>query len=169
MKIGIIGADDRAVAIGRLLAQGGHDVTLSDPKNPDHAKAVAPQVPAEPEIPYRQAMTRDVVFIACERGEVDRAVTAMGSSADAIIVDATEGPKPAAGPSGAEILAHKLDSHNVVRAMIVLPQTGANVPICGDDEIAKTIVGEVLQSSGCVTTDRGTLANAAELEAGVKA
>jgi predicted dinucleotide-binding enzyme len=62
------------------------------------------------------------------------------------------------------MLAAKLDSHRVVRALINMPQSGANVPICGDDENAKALVDRALHESGCLTTDRGPLANAAELE-----
>jgi predicted dinucleotide-binding enzyme len=63
------------------------------------------------------------------------------------------------------MLAHKLDSRRVVRALINMPQSGANVSICGDDPISKGLVDEALSACGCDTTDRGPLANATELEA----
>jgi predicted dinucleotide-binding enzyme len=62
-------------------------------------------------------------------------------------------------------LAAKLNSHTVVRALIVLAQPGANIPIAGDDAQAKVTVAQMFESCGCLTTDRGGLSNADELEA----
>lgn len=155
------------MAIARLLASGGHDVTISDPDSPTHgAEKAAGQAGTETEIPYRQAMTRDALIFALPRVEVDDALSAVGSGIEAgVIVDAMEGPPLVPnGATGAELLARKLNSHHVVRALIVLPQAGANIPICGDDPNAKTLVDELFKASGCITTDRGPLANAGELE-----
>jgi predicted dinucleotide-binding enzyme len=163
MKIGIIGSDDRAVAIGRLFASSGHDVTFGDPRGDELATSAAAKAAAQAEKPYNQAMTRDVVVFALPRKDIDRALTAMGSSPKGVVLDAL-GEGPAKPHCGAELLAQKLDSHNVVRAMIVLPQPGANVPICGDDPAAKAVVTEAFVSAGCLTADRGTLENAPELE-----
>ena len=167
MKIGIIGSNDRAVAIGRLLASGGHEVTMSDPESPQHgSERAAAKAGTEAEIPYRQAMTREMIVFAIPRQQVDTALTAVGSGVEAhAVVDAMEGPPLVRnGASGAELLARKLNSHYVVRALIVLPQAGANIPICGDDAMAKTLVDEAIKACGCVTTDRGPLSNADELE-----
>ncbi len=79
------------------------------------------------------------------------------------MIDALDG-SPDAPHRGAELLARKLDSHEVVRALIVLPQAGANIPICGDDPAAKALVDDAFKACGCLTTDRGPLSNATELE-----
>jgi predicted dinucleotide-binding enzyme len=97
--------------------------------------------------------------------EVDRTIQAIGSTTEAVIVDAVEPERGNGMLSGAEILARKLDSHRVVRALINMPQSGANIPICGDDPIAKAVVDDALHASGCLTTDRGPLRHATELEA----
>jgi predicted dinucleotide-binding enzyme len=165
MRIGIVGSDDRAVAIGRLMRSGGHQVTLADPKARERAKRAAALIGARDEIPYRQAMSSDLLLLAVPRQDVDRTVTAVGSGAEAVIVDAVEDERGNASRSGAEMLAHKLDSRRVVRALINMPQAGANVPICGDDPTSKSVVGQALNACGCLTTDRGPLANATELEA----
>ncbi|MGA8325969.1 MAG: NAD(P)-binding domain-containing protein [Candidatus Cybelea sp.] len=165
MRIGIVGSDDRAMAIGRLMRSGGHQVTFADPKAKERAKRAAALVGARDEIPYRQAMSADLLVLAVPRQDLDRAVTAVGSGADAVIVDAVEDERGNRSQSGAEVLAHKLDSRRVVRALINMPQSGANVPICGDDPISKGLVDEALGACGCDTTDRGPLANATELEA----
>ncbi len=122
---------------------------------------------ARDEIPYKQAMCSDLLMLAVSRQEIDRAVAAVGSGAEAVIVDAIEGERGDGTHSGAEMLAQKLDSHRVVRALINMPQSGANIPICGDDSTSKVLVDRALHSCGCVTTDRGPLAKATELEAPV--
>ncbi|MGA8574768.1 MAG: NAD(P)-binding domain-containing protein [Candidatus Cybelea sp.] len=165
MRIGIVGSDDRAKAIGRLLRTGGHQVTLGDPIARERAKRAAAELGAREAIPYEQAMVSDLLVLAVPRHDVDRAVKAVGARAGAVIVDAVEAERGNGAQSGAERLARKLDSHRVVRALINLPQSGANIPICGDDEISKGLVDRALHSCGCLTTDRGPLAKATELEA----
>jgi predicted dinucleotide-binding enzyme len=165
MRIGIIGSDDRAIAIGRLLRSGGHQVTVADPLARERAKRAAAAIGARDELPYNQAMGSELVMLAVGRQDVDRAVKAIGSAPDAVIVDAVNGERGWGKRSGAEILAHKFDSHRVVRALINMPQPGANIQICGDDDRSKTLLDKALHSCGCVTTDRGPLATAAALEA----
>ncbi len=165
MKIGIVGSNDRAMAIGRLLREGGHQVTFGDPGAEERARRAASLVGGADDTPYRQAMLSDLLVFAVPRQEVDRAVSAVGSGAGAVIVDAVEGERGNRSLSGAEMLAAKLDSHRVVRALINMPQSGCEVSICGDDPTSKDLVDRVLQSCGCATTDRGPLANAVQLEA----
>ncbi|MBV8720520.1 MAG: hypothetical protein JO277_00120 [Candidatus Eremiobacteraeota bacterium] len=165
MKIGIIGSDDRAVAIGRLLTEGGHDVEFSHPTDRAAAEAAADRTGAEADIPYRLAATTEVLLFAVSHDDIDAAISAVGSVSSTVqaIVEAGDS-RPAQGePTDAECLAKKLDSHKVVRALIVLPQSGANIPVCGDDPQAKAVVEEAFAACNCVVTDRGTLANAAEL------
>ena len=164
MRIGIVGSDDRAKAIGRLLRAGGHQLSIADPTAKERAELVAAEIGARKEIPYKQAMSSDLLVMAVPRDAVDTAVKAVGSGAGAVVVDAVSDEHGNGARSGAEMLAAKLDSHRVVRALINMPQSGANIPICGDDENAKALVDRALHSSGCLTTDRGPLAHAAELE-----
>jgi len=164
MKIGILGSDERALAIGRLLRSGGHQITFGDPVK-ERANRAALTLGARTQRPYDQAMCSDLLLITVPRQEIDRAVTAVGAGADAVIVDAVEAERGNGKHSGAEILARKLNSSNVVRALINMPQSGANVQICGDDPNAKVLVESALRACGCVTTDRGPLSNAIELEA----
>jgi predicted dinucleotide-binding enzyme len=165
MRIGIVGSDDRAQAIGRLLHTGGHEVTYGDPARKERAERASQEVGSHAEIPYRQAMRSDLLVFAVPGEEVDRAVAAVGSPQEAVIVDAMQEKRNGSPRSGAEMLAHKLDSRRVVRALIGVPTSGANIPICGDDPLSKTLVEGALQSAGCLVTDRGPLAAAKELEA----
>lgn len=165
MKIGIVGSNDRAKAIGRLLRSGGHQLSFADPSATERAKWAANAVGASQETPYRQAMHSDILMIAVPPQDLDLALRAVGGGADAVVVDAVEPERGNGRFSGAEMLARKLDSHRVVRALINMPQSGANVPICGDDDSAKAAVDRAFRSCGCLTTDRGPLAHATELEA----
>jgi predicted dinucleotide-binding enzyme len=144
---------------------GGHRVTFADPTAKDRAKRVAETVGASHEIPYRQAMRSELLVLAVPRDHIDRAVMALGSGAEAVIVDAVQDERGSGSRSGAEMLAHKLDTHRVVRALIHIPQSGSNVQICGDDENSKVLVDRAFQACGCATTDRGPLSSAVELEA----
>ncbi len=163
MRIGIIGSDERAVAIGRLLRSGGHDVTVGDP-NTGKAERAAMRLGTQAELPYQQAMHSDLLLLAMPREEIDQAVTAVGSGAEAVIVDATDGKAAPGSHNGAQTLSHKLDTHRLVRALINLAQPGTNVPICGDDPQAKALVEKALRECGCLATDRGPLVNAPQLE-----
>lgn len=163
MKIGIVGTGSRAVAIGRLLASGGHDVSFSDPHDEAAAQRAAAEIGAASEIPYQQAMARELLVLACARRDIDAALAAIGSGMESSVLDALDGG-PEKPHQGAELIARKLNTHRIVRALIVLPQTGANIPICGDDEQTKVLVREAFEACGCLTTDRGPLSNAVELE-----
>jgi predicted dinucleotide-binding enzyme len=112
MRIGIVGSDDRAMAIGRVMLNGGHQVTFGDPAAQERARRAAALVGARDETPYSQAMKSDVLLLAVPRQEIDRAVTAVGSGAEAVIVDAVEGERGNGSLSGAQMLAHKLDPHH---------------------------------------------------------
>lgn len=163
MKIGIVGTNPRALAIGRLLLLGKHDLTVSDPRSAEAAARAAAEIGASAETPYKQAMSRDAVMLACPRDQVDALLTAMGGRCECIIVDSLEGG-PDQPHHGAELLARKFDTHHLLRALIVLPQTGANIPICGDDPAAKAVFTEALEACGCLTSDHGPLSSAPELE-----
>jgi predicted dinucleotide-binding enzyme len=165
MKIGIIGSDDRAVAIGRLLTEGGHEVEFAHPRDQRAAEQAANKAGTDSDIPYKLAGTTEILMFAVPHDDLDQAITAVGAlgSTVAAIIEAGDS-KPGEGDlCDAECLAKKLDSHKVVRALIVLPQAGANIPICGDDPEAKALVEQAFAACDCVVTDRGTLSNAAEL------
>lgn len=164
MKIGIIGSDDRAVAIGKLLTEGGHEVEFSHPSDREAAEQAASKTGAEADIPYKLASRMEMLIFAVPSNDIDAAIAAIGTlQTPQAIVEAGDS-RPAEGDlTDAECLAKKLDSHLVVRALIVLPQAGANIPICGDDPNAKALVEQAFAACNCVVTDRGPLTNAAEL------
>jgi predicted dinucleotide-binding enzyme len=110
-----------------------------------------------------------MLIFAGSRERIDDLLAQTGCiSPQTVVVDATEATLPGDG-SGPELLARKLDTHRVVRALIMAPHAGANILYCGDDVDAMTMVEEVFRTAGCLTTYRGPLANAAEIEAPAKA
>lgn len=150
MKIAVIGAGPRATGICQLLTAGGYDVTRADLT--DGAA-------------YEASTGSDVVIFAGDRGTMDEMIAKVGRILpETIVVDAMEGDPQPVGESGAELLAKRLDSHRVVRASIQLPQPNANILLAADDKDAMTVVEEIFRKSGCVTTDRGTLVHAGEIE-----
>jgi predicted dinucleotide-binding enzyme len=165
MKIAIFGSDPRAEAIGRLLVDAGYHVCFGDAEGLKPAEAAAERAGAVADSPYNDAALCDMLIFAGSREHVDDLLAQAGRiSPQTVVVDAMEGALPGGG-NGPELLARKLDTRRVVRALIVAPQTGANILYCGDDADAMTMVEEVFRTAGCVTTDRGPLANAAEIEA----
>src|SRR5579871_3636511 len=122
MRIGIVGSDDRAKAIGRLLRSGGHELSIADPTAKERAGRVAAEIGARQDIPYNQAMSSQLLVMAVPRDAVDAAVKAVGSGARAVIVDAVGDEHGNGAHSGAEMLAGKLDSNRLVRALINMPQ-----------------------------------------------
>ncbi len=151
MKIAIIGAGPRATGICQLLTAGGYDVTRADLTGG---------------AAYDASTGSEVVIFAGTRDEMDAMIAKVGRiSPETIVVDAMEGKATADGESGAELLAKRLDSRRVVRASIERPEANANILMASDDKDAMTIVEEIFRKSGCVTTDRGTLVHAGEIEA----
>jgi predicted dinucleotide-binding enzyme len=165
MTIAVFGSDSHAVAIGRLLVDAGYPVCFGDVEGANPAQAAAEAAGAPADTPYKDVTVRDMLIFAGSRRHVDDLLAkAEPISPQTIIVDAMEGPLPGGG-NGPELLARRLNTRRVVRVLIMAPQPGANVLYCGDDADAKTKVDEVFRTAGCVTTDRGPLANAAEIEA----
>ena len=155
MKIAVIGAGPRATGICQLLTVGGYDVTRAG---------------LEDGAAYDASTGSEVVIFAGPRSEMDTMIAKVGRILpETIVVDAMEGKAPADGESGAELLAKRLDSRRVVRASIERPEPNANILLASDDKDAMTIVEEIFRKSGCVTTDRGTLVHAGEIEAPARA
>lgn len=163
MKIGVFGSTPRAVEIGRLLVGAGYHVCFGDTEGLKWAQAAADQAGGVADTPYNDAAVCEMLIFAGPREKADDLLARAGCISDhAVIVDAMEDPKPA-DPSGTEQLARKLNTHRVIRALIVAPEPGADIPYCGDDADAMTKMEEVFRTAGCLTTYRGPLAQASEI------
>jgi len=162
MKIAVLGSDPRAVAIGRLLVDAGYQVCFGDADDMQQAEAAAERAGAVADTPYNEAAVCEMLIFAGPREQMDDFLAQAGSvSSQSIVVDAMEGGLPEGG-NGSELLARKLDTHRVVRALVVLPQPGANILYWGDDADAMTKVEEIFRTAGCTTKYCGTLAVSAK-------
>lgn len=163
--IGIFGTDPRAIAIGRLLAQAGAHVRVAGVTSRESTEAAARSMGAVADIPYNVGTACEAIVFACPRSDTDAFLAKLGGlPAQATIVDAMTGETPEQGRRNPLRLAHKLDTHRLVRALVILPQPGATIALCGDDPVAKAQVAEAFRACGCRTDDCGPLRACANLE-----
>ena len=168
--IGIIGADERAVAIGRMIRRTGNTVCFSD-VNDDRTSLAAAEVLGEGAFattPYQQAASCKTLVFTIHWEDIERALTALGDYKDGIVVDATR-PPDLGRLSGAEILAHKLDNRHVVKGFVEPLETNEFIKIASDDPQARAEVGELIAHCGRTALDVGPLANARSIERAVAA
>ena len=133
VKIGILGSDARAVAMRRLLADGGHNVCTGDVGN--------------------DALGCDMLVFAGPREGTDEIVTQLGKIDNrTVIVDAMKDTL-SAGPDGAALLGGKLGTRRVIRALMALPKAGSNVLMWGEDPSDMKLVSGVFRDAGCVPTE----------------
>ncbi len=174
MIVGIIGSNDRAAAIGRLLARR-HTLSFSDPSEPERAKRLAEAIgsPATVAAPYEQVMRSDVVILALAWKDVDRALAAAGPFDGKIVVDATNADRATAVTSS-ELIARKINEDHVVKAFNMLPpdtllrdaKQGIALYYCGDERHDKAVAADLIRDAGYAPIDLGKLRNGREIEPG---
>ncbi len=166
MTIGIIGADDRATTIGRLLQDCGHHVSFSDPRRPDSPEKAVAAIGGDAKACtiYDQATSSDALILAIHWEDLDSCLRALGDYKDGIVVDAIRPPDLKDGSSGAEILAKKLDNRHVVKAFIDIVDPHDPIMVAGDDPEARSTVEHLIEECGRRFEDLGPLANAVQIE-----
>jgi len=166
MTIGIIGADDRAVTIGRLLQNCGHHISFSDPRRPDSVEKAVDAIGGEAKACtiYDQAASSEALIFAIHWEDLDGTLRALGDYKDGIVVDAIRPPSLQDGTSGAEILAKKLDNRHVVKAFVDIVDPHDPILVAGDDPEARNTVEQLIEACGRRYEDAGPLANAAHIE-----
>jgi 8-hydroxy-5-deazaflavin:NADPH oxidoreductase len=165
-RVGIIGADDRAVAIARILRGSGCTVSFSDLDDDRISQSAADLIGegAYASTPYQQAATCDTLCLAVRWNALEAALAAIGSYKDGVVIDATR-PPDLGTFSGAEILAHKLDNRHVVKAFVEpIEGRDAFIKIASDDPAARAVVGDLIANCGRSALDLGPLAKAREIE-----
>ncbi len=163
ITIGILGSDERSVALAQILAATGARLSFADPSARERAESAAHALHAKTGTPYHIAAISDVLVFASDPSHVDALLARLGTIPhETIVLDAT--PATGARPERAVLLAHKIDSHRVVRALLPTPKPGAVVTLCGDDPEARAAVTELLRAGRMEVADRGGLAAAVELE-----
>jgi predicted dinucleotide-binding enzyme len=165
MTIGIIGADDRAVTVGKMLSGCGHVVCFSDPL---HEKTPASAAHAIGHDAFactasQQAGTCDALIFMVHWQDLDQTLRALGSYKDGIVIDATR-PPDLGERSGAETIAQKLDNQHVVKALVENLEPGATIKVAADDSRARERVEELIAACGCTAENVGSLANARSIE-----
>ncbi len=167
VKIGIIGGDDRAVAIGRMLSSCGHTITFSDPTSNEAAThaAQALGLGAQASTAYEQAAICEAIVLAIHWQDLEATLSAIGTYKDGLIIDATRPPN-LEGTSGAELLAHKLDNRHVVKAFVTDMEPGKPIQVASNDPEARAHVESVITKCGGIIEDLGPLSHALEIERG---
>lgn len=180
MRIGIIGAGNIGGNIARQLALAGHDVMVSFARNQAKLAALAAETRATVGDPSRAA-TAEVVVLSVPWGVIDEALAAAGPLAGKVVVDTTN----QFGPGGAIDLGHTAARHNADRLpgarytkcfntltagfqAQAASRTGDGRVVqwlCGDDDEAKAILGQLVDEAGYVPVDLGGIDQCAVMEA----
>jgi predicted dinucleotide-binding enzyme len=166
--IGIIGADDRAVAIGRMIRRTGYTVCFSDIHDDRTSLAAAEVIGGDAfaTTPYQQAANCDALVFTVHWEDIEPVLTALGDYKNGVVVDATR-PPDLGRLSGAEILAHKMDNRHVVKGFVEPLETSEFIKIASDDPEARAEIGELIANCGRTALDVGPLANARAIERAV--
>ena len=184
MRVGFIGAGRMATTIGRHLVNAGHKIVLSGSRGSDGlAGLVADLGPAASAGSKEQVADCDVVVLACNWVEVPEALSGIDWRGRILVdgVNAHMDAKPdisAAGVARSVALLKERTSSELVAEMAVgarLVKSISNMPmnwiqdfsaekpktvlfVSGDDRDAKAAVVDLLNSTGLVALDLGSLA-----------
>jgi hypothetical protein len=184
MKIAIIGAGHVAGSLAKQWAGQGHDIVFGvrDPKNPKvHDLLDSIGAHARAEDVAEAAAVGEVVVLATPWSAAQDAIRAAGDISGKILIDCTNPLLPDVSglsigrtTSAAEEIAGWASGARVVKAFNTIgaermlhPQFGsqaASLFICGDDEMAKSVVAGLAEEIGFDVIDAGPLTVARLLE-----
>lgn len=186
MKIGFLGAGNVTRTFGRHLMAAGHTIVVSNSRGPETlANFVADLGPGAIAGTREQATECDVVVLAVHWGKVPEALKGIDWRGR-ILIDATNAhmdPKPdislagvtrsraalkSKGRTSSEIVAEMAVGARLVKSISNMPMAwiqdfSPNKPhtvifTSGDDAEAKQLVIELINSTGLVAIDLGSLA-----------
>lgn len=180
MKIGILGAGNVGVNLGKGWVKHGHEVMFSS-REPysDKMKALTAEVGSNTSAGTiaETVAFGEVVVIALPANAVEESLSPVKEWAGKIVIDATNRffpPKEGSAPSIAEDIARMLTGAQVVKAFNTIgaeqflnPRFGdqqASMFICGDNHQAKTTVAHLAAELGFDVVDCGSLGQAVLLE-----
>jgi predicted dinucleotide-binding enzyme len=189
MKIGIIGAGMVARAVGAEAVRHGHEVMLSNSRNPDTLFTLVRTLGVRAGTPQQAAEFGDIVLVAIPL-KAYREVP-LKPLEGKIVIDANnyypdrDGQIPElddGSTTTSELLARFLPKSKVVKAFNAiqapdvekegfLPDTSERRahPIAGDDQAAKDVVSGLLKEFGFIPVDVGQLAEGRRFERGTPA
>jgi len=184
MKIGFIGAGRMATTMGRHLIGAGHEVVLSSSRGPEALGSVVADLgPAASAGTRQQAAECDVVILATNWAHAPDALKGIDWSGR-ILVDGTNahmGERPDISAAGvaksiaalegrtsSEIIAAMAPGAKVVKSISNMPMAWIQdfsprkpksvLFVSGDDRDAKAVVAELIDSTGLMAIDLGSLA-----------
>jgi 8-hydroxy-5-deazaflavin:NADPH oxidoreductase len=186
VRVAFVGAGRMGQALGRLFAEAGHEVVLSNSRGPASLADIVAEVgPNASAASVADAVAdADVVVVATPWWKTAEAVSAISDWSGKILVDTTNNRK-GPGPEGvidigdrasSEVVADLVPGARVVKAFnytgIPLmaealgrqPAAANAILIAGDDEDAKTTVAELIASIGGEAVDTGSLASGGRLQ-----
>ena len=182
MKIGVVGAGSVGTAIAKRLVPQGHEVMLSYSRDVAKLESAAKAFGAITGSPADAVRFGDVVALAVPWSSVEDALKVMGSLNGKVLWDCTNSLKEdfsglALGTttSGAEALQRWAIGARVVKGIPPFakllhsadPTIGgkpAGTFMCGDDELAKSLVRPLLEALPSAVVDVGPLENARYVE-----
>jgi predicted dinucleotide-binding enzyme len=178
MIIGIIGAGNVAQTFARHALAAGHDVIISNGREPEALRELAQKLGLRARAgTVAQAISVPVVLLAVPWPNIEAALRDLPPWDDRILIDASNGFKdgtPAGGivdvgdRSTSEVVASNARGARVIKAfntngMSLLANASPNAGVkrvlfvSGDDATAKDVVAGLLQSFGFATVDLGDL------------
>ncbi len=184
MKVGFIGAGRMAKTMGRHFLEAGHEIILSSSRGPEALVEIISELGPFARAGSRQeAAACDVVILATNWANVPEALSGIEWSGR-ILVDGTnshmgENPDISAkgvaksldaleGRTSSEVVANMAHGARLVKAISNMPMAwiqdfSLHKPktvlfVSGDDREAKAQVVELIDSTGLVALDLGSLA-----------
>jgi hypothetical protein len=184
MRIAIVGAGRIGGNCARQARRVGHEVVLTFSRTPERLDALAadlgPGAAVAP--PAEAAAVADLVILSVPWDAVDEAATATGDLAGKVVIDTTNqfnrlGPVDLGGGTAAAHNAARLPGARYTKSFNTLTsgfqatvagRTGEDRVVqwvCGDDDEAKGIVGDLIDEMGYAAVDLGGTATCQVMEA----
>jgi predicted dinucleotide-binding enzyme len=178
MKIGIIGAGNIGVGLGKRLTSAGHDIAISFAHTPEKVKAAAEAIggSAVAVSPHEAAEHGDVVIVATPWGvTLDIVLQVADKVASKIVWDTTNPLKPdmsgldiGTTTSGGEHIARTAPGAKVVKAIppfadvlesdsTLIDGTKPTVFVCADDDQARATILGLIGDIGATPVNAGPL------------
>jgi 8-hydroxy-5-deazaflavin:NADPH oxidoreductase len=177
MKVGFIGAGRMATTIGRHLIGAGHEVVLSSSRGPEAlAGVVADLGPAASAGSKQEAAECDVVILATNWADAPEALKGidMGEKPDISAAGVARSVAALEGRTSSEIVAAMAPGARLVKSISNMPMAWIQdfspqkpktvLFVSGDDRDAKALMVELINSTGLVALDLGSLADGGAMQ-----
>jgi predicted dinucleotide-binding enzyme len=183
MKIGFIGAGPVAQTIAKHALSVGHQVVLSNSREPESLAALVAELGAGATAgTTKQAAEQDLVVLATKWWNVQAALFSVGNWKGRILVDTTNriaSLQPLtlgdiSGRTSSEIVADLAPGAKVVKAFNTIPMSWiadfspskrkTAFFVSGDDADAKKVVSGLIEEIGFYSLDLGSLAVGGRLQ-----